>query len=108
MADQNLRVYPVQGDDYGDAIEYPAFAKYRMEPNYPGAAGDKNYSIVIYELDEKREEHELGRHELSENLVVFAGQPSPFRSEGTVPSQVSGSSSTATTKKGSSTTSSSK
>jgi hypothetical protein len=102
MADQNLRIYPVQGDNYGDAIEYPPYAKYRMEPNYPGAAGDKNYSIVLYELDDKREEHELGRHDLSDNLVVFAGQPSPFKSEGTVPSQVSGSS---TAKKGSSTTS---
>jgi hypothetical protein len=108
MADQNLRIYPVQGDGYGDAIEYPAFAKYRMEPDYPGAAGDKNHHIVVYELDDKREEVELGRHDLSDHLVVFAGQPSPFRSEGTVPSQVNKAAASTTTKKGSSTTSSSK
>jgi hypothetical protein len=78
MGDQNLRVWPVEGDGYGDVIEYPRYAKYRMEPNYPGAAGDANHDLVVYEKDEDGEENELGRHHLTEYVVAFAGQPSPI------------------------------
>jgi hypothetical protein len=77
MGDQNIRVWPVEGDGYGDMIEYPRYAKYRMEPDYPGAAGDKNHELVVYTKDGD-EETELGRHKLTENVVAFSGQPSPI------------------------------
>lgn len=79
MGDQNLRVWPVQGDGYGDPIEYPRYAKYRKEPHYPGAAGDVNHDLVIYRRgpETKNEEEELGRHKLSEVIVAHAGQPTP-------------------------------
>lgn len=79
MGDQNLRVWPVKDDGYGDVIEYPAYAKYRMEPQYPGATGDKNTDLVVYERDDTADngERELGRHQSSEVLIAYSGQPTP-------------------------------
>jgi hypothetical protein len=84
MGDRNIRVWPVSGEGYGDMVEYPPFAKYRMEPHHPGAAGDRHHDLVLYTVDDDRNEQELGRHVLTEVLVAWAGQPSPFKSEGTV------------------------
>lgn len=79
MGDQNLRVWTVEGDSYGKEQSFPRHAKYRMEPHYPGASGDKNTDIVIYERDEseKNGERELARFTSSEVIVAFAGQPTP-------------------------------
>lgn len=79
MGDQNLRVWEVDGDTYGEEQSFPRHAKYRMEPQYPGASGDKNTDLVIYERDEAAEngENELARFTSSEVLVAFAGQPTP-------------------------------
>lgn len=73
-----MKVYPVEDDGYGEPIEYPKFARYRMEPHYPGAAGDVNHDLVLYELDEKREEKEIGRHKVSDVLIQFSGHPEPL------------------------------
>lgn len=82
MADQNLRVWPVTDDGYGDVIEYPAYAKYRMEPHYPGAAGNENTDLVVFERttdpDTSDGEKELGRHCVAEVLIAFSGQPTPL------------------------------
>jgi hypothetical protein len=108
MGDQNLRVRPWTGDGYGDLITYPKYAKYRMEPNYPGATGDANTTMVVYERDETADngERELGRHELDKSLVAFANQPDP-----TPPSEVDateGASDTANKAKATNTTSTTK
>lgn len=87
MSNDNLRVWPVEGDGYGEMIEYPPFAKYRMEPHYGGATGDANHDLIVFAvstIDGKREETELGSHPMGECLIAFAGQPSPFKSAGTV------------------------
>jgi hypothetical protein len=79
MGDQNLRVWPVQGDGYGDVQEFPRYAKYRMEPHYPGAAGDANHDLVVYTVDDtpERNENELARFQSTEVIVAYAGQPTP-------------------------------
>lgn len=79
MGDQNLRVWPVEGDSYGEVSEYPRNAKYRMEPHFPGATGAEQTDIVIFERDSTATdgENELGRHTLSEVLLVYPGQPTP-------------------------------
>lgn len=79
MGDQNLRVWPVEGDGYGDVQEFPRYAKYRMEPNYPGAAGDANHDLVVYQRDEstENEENELARFHATDVIVAYAGQPTP-------------------------------
>jgi hypothetical protein len=77
MADGNLRVWPIEGDGFGDEIAYPKWTKYRMEPQFPGATGDVNHDLVIYEKDEDHEEHELARHKLTEVMIAYAGQPTP-------------------------------
>lgn len=79
MGDQNLRVWPVDGDGYGEVIEYPPYAKYRMEPETPGATGDRKTFLVVYERDETADdgEHELGRHRSSDVLIAYSGQPTP-------------------------------
>jgi hypothetical protein len=69
MGDQTLRVWPIEGDTYGDVQEFPRYAKYRMEPQYPSAAGDANHDLVIYTVDDSvdqpvgqpRNETELAR-----------------------------------------------
>lgn len=79
MGDQSLRVWPVKDDTYGDVIEYPRNAKYRMEPHFPGATGAKQTDIVVFERDDAADEgeNELGRHTLSEVLLAYPGQPTP-------------------------------
>lgn len=79
MGDQNLRVWPIEGDGYGEVTEYPRNAKYRMEPHFVGATGAKQTDLVVFERDDKAEngENELGRHTLSEILLVYPGQPTP-------------------------------
>lgn len=77
MADGNLRVWPIEGDGFGDEIAYPKWTKYRMEPQFPGATGDVNHDLVIYEKDEQHEEHELARHKLTDVMMAYAGQPTP-------------------------------
>jgi hypothetical protein len=86
MAD-TLRVYPVQSDGYGKVIEYPQYAGYRFEPHEPGLAGDSNHDLVVYRkptpgTDE--ETKELGRHRITDVLIVFPGQPSPVTEDMTV------------------------
>jgi hypothetical protein len=78
MSDQNLRVWPVEGDSYGDAIEYPRYAKYRMEPHYPGATGPRHTDLVVYERDAQGTEKVLGRHTVADVQIAFAGQGSPI------------------------------
>jgi hypothetical protein len=78
MADTNLRVYPTTVD--GDMIEYPAGVGYRPEPIEPGATGDANHDLVVYDkhdLDSDGRPKELGRHRMDEVLIVYPGQPSP-------------------------------
>lgn len=79
MSSDNLRVRDWTGDGYGELTTYPKYAKYRMEPNFPGATGDKQHTMVVYERDESAEngERELGRHDMGTSLVAFAGQPDP-------------------------------
>lgn len=77
MADQNLRVWPVEGDTYGEVIEYPHGAKTRFEPHEPGQTGAMNTDLVVYTKDDEREEHEIGRHTLADVLLVWPGQPTP-------------------------------
>lgn len=79
MGDQNLRVWPVDGDEYGDVVEYPRSAKYRKEPHFPGATGDKQHDLVVFLRDDSAEDGEnvLGRHSLADVLVAYAGQPTP-------------------------------
>lgn len=79
MSDQNLRVYPVEGDEYGEVQEFPRFAKYRMEPHFVGATGDAQTDLVVYEKDDSAEdgERELGRFTSSEVLILFPGQRTP-------------------------------
>jgi hypothetical protein len=86
MADTNLRVYPVDGDGYGEPIEYPAGVGYRTEPIKPGATGDANHDLVVYDkrdLDSDDRPKELGRHRMTEVLVVYPGQPSPVTATST-------------------------
>jgi hypothetical protein len=79
MGDQIMRVWPIDGDTYGDVQEFPRYAKYRMEPHYPGAAGDTNHDLVIYTVDDtpERNETELARFHATEVLVAYAGQSMP-------------------------------
>lgn len=79
MGDSGLRVWPIDGDSYGEVIEYPRFARYRMEPDAPGATGDAHHDLVVYEKDEAAEdgERELGRHRMTDVIVAYAGQPTP-------------------------------
>jgi hypothetical protein len=81
MGDQNLRVWPVDGDTYGDVVEYPAGASYRSVPIEPGASGDMNHDLVVTERREPGESvddpRELGRHRMSEVLIAYPGQPTP-------------------------------
>jgi hypothetical protein len=79
MGDQIMRVWPIEGDTYGDVQEFPRYAKYRMEPQYPGAAGDANHDLVIYTVDDtpERNETELARFHATEVLVAYAGQSMP-------------------------------
>jgi hypothetical protein len=79
MGDQNLRVWPVQGDGYGNVQEFPRYAKYRMEPHYPGAVGDANHDLVVYTVDDtpERNEDEIARFHATEILVAYAGQRTP-------------------------------
>ncbi len=77
MSDNGLTVYPIEGDGYGDPIEYAAGTRYRMEPHYPGAAGDVNHDLVLFTKDREHEEDEVARHKANEVLVVHAGEPTP-------------------------------
>jgi hypothetical protein len=79
MGDQNLRVWPVEGDSYGDVQEFPRYAKYRMEPHSPGVAGDANHDLVVYTVEDtpERDERELARFRSTEVMVAFSGQPTP-------------------------------
>jgi hypothetical protein len=85
MGDQIMRVWPIEGDTYGDVQEFPRYAKYRMEPQYPGATGDANHDLVIYTVDDSvdqpvgqpRNETELARFHATEVLVAYAGQSMP-------------------------------
>ena len=81
MGDQNLRIWPVDGDGYGDVVEYPADAKYRLVPIEPGATGPANTDLVVTERGEPGtpvdDLTELGRHRLVDVLVVYPGQPTP-------------------------------
>ncbi len=76
MGDHNLRVWPVEGDGYGEVIEYPRYAKYRKEPHYPGATGDANHDLVMYEKVGGKE-NELGRHAMGDILIAYAGESTP-------------------------------
>jgi hypothetical protein len=78
MGDQNLRVWPVEGDGYGDVIEYPRYAKYRMQPHYPGATGPRHTDLVVYEKTAQQEEKVLGKHTVADVQIAFAGQGSPI------------------------------
>lgn len=84
MSGDNIRVWPVEGDKIGDPVEYPPFTKYRYEPHFGGATGDKNHDMVLYKTDSSGTEHELGRHPMGEILVAFSGQPDPFKRPGNV------------------------
>lgn len=79
MGDQNMRVWPVEGDGYGEVQEFPRYAKYRMEPHYPGAAGDANHDLVIFTVEDtpERDETELARFRSTEVVVAYSGQPTP-------------------------------
>lgn len=79
MAEDTLRVRAWTGDGYGDLVTYPKYARYRMEPNFPGATGDKQHTLVVYRPDEdaKNGEEELGRHDMGESLIAFPGQTDP-------------------------------
>lgn len=81
MGDQNLRVWPVDGDTYGDVIEYPANARTRLVPVEPGATGPANTDLVVTARSEPGtpvdDQDELGRHRLVDVLVVYPGQPTP-------------------------------
>lgn len=81
MGDQNLRVWPVDGDSYGDVIEYPADVRTRLVPVEPGATGPANTDLVVTARSEPGtpvdEQDELGRHRLTDVLIVYPGQPTP-------------------------------
>lgn len=76
MGDQHLRIWETDGDTYGDVKEYPSYAKYRYEPQYPGATGPTQTDLVIFEKAEDGD-REMARFQLDKILMAFPGQPTP-------------------------------